>query len=63
MKLREYKGYVIGRDDLGRMYIHNTASPYSEDCDHRFIWENTIKAAKEEINFSIEQDRQMDWEE
>lgn len=33
MKRSTYKGYVIDTDNLGRIYIYNTASPYSEDND------------------------------
>ncbi len=32
-----YKGYVIDTDDLGRPYIYNTASNYSEDSDRILI--------------------------
>lgn len=37
MKRTVYKGYVIDVDDLGRPYIYNTASPYSEDSDRILI--------------------------
>lgn len=37
MKRTEYKGYIIDTDNLGRLYIHNTASPYSEDSDKKII--------------------------
>jgi hypothetical protein len=47
---RKYKGYIIDKDDLGRVYIYNTKSPYTEDCDRIIIHDGTIKAAKEEIN-------------
>lgn len=33
MKRELYKGYIIDKDNLGRPYIYNTASPYSEDSD------------------------------
>ena len=37
MKRTLYKGYVIDADNLGRQYIHNTASPYSEDSDRELL--------------------------
>jgi len=37
MKRTSYKGYIIDTDNLGRIYIYNTASPYSEDSDHIII--------------------------
>lgn len=37
MKRHIYKGYVIDTDNLGRQYIYNTASPYSEDIDKKII--------------------------
>lgn len=33
MKRTIYKGHVIDYDSLGRLYIYNTASSYSEDDD------------------------------
>lgn len=37
MKRIEYKGYIIDRDILGRAYIYNTRSPYSEDIDKIYV--------------------------
>ena len=37
MKRTIYKGYVIDTDNLGRPYIYNTESPYSEDSDRVLI--------------------------
>lgn len=37
MKRTKYKGYIIDTDNLGRPYIYNTASPYSEDSDYILI--------------------------
>lgn len=37
MKRHIYKGYVIDTDNLGRQYIYNTASPYSEDIDKKIV--------------------------
>ncbi|SHI74584.1 hypothetical protein SAMN02745975_00513 [Geosporobacter subterraneus DSM 17957] len=33
MKRTTYKGYIIDTDNLGRQYVYNTDSPYSEDSD------------------------------
>lgn len=38
IKRTEYRGYIIDVDDLGRPYIYNTASPYSEDSDRILIY-------------------------
>ena len=32
-----YRGWVIDHDNLGRPYVYNTASPYSEDSDHTLV--------------------------
>ena len=37
MKRHIYKGYVIDTDNLGRQYIYNTVSKYSEDCDKMIV--------------------------
>lgn len=37
MKRTIYKGYIIDTDDLGRPYIYNTKSPYSEDGDRILV--------------------------
>ena len=54
MKRTTYKGFVIDRDNLGRLYIYNTKSPYSEDSDRNYNCGNSIKSAKEKINYIIE---------
>jgi hypothetical protein len=36
-RVENYKGFTIDTDDLGRQYIHNNASPYSEDSDRQII--------------------------
>lgn len=54
MKRTEYRGYIIDTDNLGRTYIYNTASPYSEDSDHKLVNARTLKAAKEIIDGEIE---------
>lgn len=33
MKRTIYRDYVIDTDNLGRQYVYNTNSPYSEDSD------------------------------
>ena len=57
MKRTEYKGYIIDTDNLGRLYIHDTASQYSEDSDRNLINGSTIKEAKAIIDREI-MDRQ-----
>lgn len=37
MKRHEYKGYIADTDNLGRIYIYDTESPYSEDSDHILV--------------------------
>jgi hypothetical protein len=37
MERTTYKGYVIDHDNLGRLYVYNTASPYSEDSDRKLV--------------------------
>ena len=53
MTRRKYKGYIIDRDKLGRIYIYNTKSPYAEDSDRRYGIGNTIREAKELINIIL----------
>lgn len=55
----KYKGYIIDRDDLGRLYIYNTDSPYSEDSDKIYINAGSIRAAKEIITARIETGRDI----
>lgn len=59
MSRTNYKGYVIDRDDLGRLYIYDTASQYSEESDKIYIDANSIKAAKEIITARIETGRDI----
>ena len=67
MKRQAYKGYIIDRDNLGRIYIYNTESPYNEDCDREIVYNgNTVKAAKELIDQHIwekERTNQHTWDE
>ncbi|MFZ5352760.1 MAG: hypothetical protein ACOZCL_08555 [Bacillota bacterium] len=37
MKRTTYRNYVIDTDNLGRQYVYNTNSPYSEDSDKKII--------------------------
>ena len=46
MKRTAYKGYIIDTDNLGRPYIYNTASPYSEDSDHITVYADTLEQCK-----------------
>lgn len=53
MKRTKYKGFIIDTDNLGRPYIYNTASPYSEDNDHKLINACTIGEAKEIVDHEV----------
>lgn len=46
MKRTLYKGYIIDTDSLGRPYIYNTSSKYSENSDKILIFANNIKEIK-----------------
>ena len=37
MERTNYKGFVIDRDNLGRVYIYNTSSKFSEDFDRKYL--------------------------
>lgn len=54
MKRTEYKGYIIDVDDLGRIYIYNTASPYSEESDHILVNCSTAEEAKAIIDLRVQ---------
>lgn len=62
-KRNEYKGYIIDYDDLGRTYIYNTASPYSEDSDHILVNAETLKDCKKiiDVRISTGQDVRTAW--
>lgn len=50
MKRQEFYGYVIDKDNLGRIYIYDTRSPYSEDSDREIIGKNIpLKVIKDKI--------------
>lgn len=53
MKRTIYKGFAIDKDDLGRLYIYNTRSPYSEGSDRNYNCGNTVKEAKETIKWLL----------
>ena len=53
MKRTLYKGYVIDTDSLGRPYIYNTSSRYTETSDHILIFANSIKDIKSIIDNRI----------
>lgn len=36
-RIENYKGYTVDTDNLGRVYIHNNNSRYSEDSDKIII--------------------------
>lgn len=59
MKRTEYKGYIIDTDNLGRLYIYNTASPYSEDSDHILVNADNIKEAKAIIDARVASGRDI----
>ena len=53
MKRTIYKGYVIDRDDLGRLYVFNIKNPYAEDAVRTYLSVNTLKAAKEWVSAEV----------
>lgn len=53
MKRTIYKGYVIDRDNLGRLYVYNTKSPYTEESDRKYLSVDTLKEAKEWISAEV----------
>lgn len=53
MKRTTYKDYIIDTDNLGRLYIYNTASPYSEESDRILIQATTTNEAKRIIDARI----------
>ena len=64
MKRTTYKGYIIDQDDLGRTYIYNTESQYSEDSDRRLVTDyhgkseqrlTDLQAGKLAVDTDIEQ--------
>ena len=46
MRRTIYKGYIIDQDNLGRAYIYNAASPYSEDSDKKLVTDFYGKSPK-----------------
>lgn len=54
MKRTQYKGYIIDRDNLGRLYIYDKTSPYGEDSDHILVYCTSVKDAKTIIDLRIQ---------
>jgi len=54
VRVEDYKGHVIDTDDLGRKYIYNTASRYSEDSDRCYVYANKVSDIKKIIDIRIE---------
>lgn len=54
MERKEYKGYIIDTDNLWRPYIYNTASPYSEDCDHILVYADGMDQIKAIVDARIQ---------
>lgn len=49
----KYKGYIIGTDNLGRLYIYNTHSPYSIGSDKILVRATNYKDAKKIVDARI----------
>lgn len=54
MKRTTYKNFVIDTDNLGRLYIYNQKSPYSEDSDRKLVRGTTLKDGKKAIEEELE---------
>lgn len=54
MKRTIYKNFIVDTDNLGRLYIYNLDSPYSEDSDRKLIRGTTLEEAKEAVNQELE---------
>lgn len=54
MERTTYKGYIIDTDELGRPYIYNTASPYSEDSDRITVCADTLEQCKAIVDARIQ---------
>lgn len=54
MKRTTYKNFVVDTDNLGRLYIYNLDSPYSEDSDRKLIRGTTLQDAKDAIDQELE---------
>lgn len=61
MKRHMYKGYVIDTDNLGRVYIYNTASPYSEDSDKIILGYVTFSEALDTVDAKIAEAAARQW--
>jgi len=49
----KYRGYIIGRDNLDRLYIYNTHSQYSADSDKLLVRATNYKGAKKIVDARI----------
>jgi len=49
---REYKGFEIYQDDLGRWCVYNPKSSYSRDCDSLVF--GSLQQAKKAIDFYLQ---------
>lgn len=54
IKREEYRGYIIAQDNLGRAWIYNTESPYSEEIDMIRVRANTNKECREIVDIRLE---------
>ncbi len=55
MKRTIYRDYVVDTDNLGRQYIYNAKSPYSEDSDRLVIGVDIgLPQIKRIIDYKIE---------
>ena len=54
MKRTYYRNYIIDTDNLGRPYIYNLDSPYSEESDHILVRANSLAQCKKIIDLRIE---------
>ena len=55
MKRTIYRDYVVDTDNLGRQYIYNATSPYSEDSDRLVIGVDIgLPQIKRIIDYKIE---------
>lgn len=64
MKRTIYRDFIIDYDNLGRLYVHNRKSPYSEESDKKYVsdWSTYdpdkqltgLQAAKQLVDEEIE---------
>ena len=56
MKRHKYKGYIADTDNLGRVYIYNTRSPYSEESDKIYVRAKIWSQVKQIIETHVLED-------